>query len=727
MKNYSCFYQLNKHLLRMLLALLPFASVVTASAAEYFVGPTGKDTNPGTRAKPFATLERARDEIRKLKLAGPLSKPVQVLLRAGVYELPQTFQLGPEDSGAASTPVVYRAYGKEKATLSGGRTVSDWQPYKGRILKADMGIQGLKDVSFRQLFCDSKRQVLARYPNFDSGNPVTGGWLYVDGDLIPMYKNIENESRRTFQYKAGDFHQWSLPGEVEVMVFPRYNWWNSLVSISSIDRSNRVITLAENAAFSIRPNDRYYFQNALQELDSPGEWYLDRKSGTLYFWPPADVSSVRVCVPALQTLIMMKGAQFVSFRGLILECADGTAVILEDCDHCLIAGSTIRNVGSRAIRYLEAGISILGGTHNGAIGNDIYEVGGAGISLSGGNRETLAPAENYADNNWIHHTGVYCKQGVGVNINGVGNRISHNLIHDCPSFGILWNGNDHVIEFNHVHHIALETDDGGAIYCFQVDWTKRGTEIRYNFVHDVIGFGQTDGKWTRPHMNWGIYLDDGTCGTHVFGNIVARTVTGGVHVHGGRDNMIENNILLDATETQMIYNGYLTGMHPVPMMTETWKKFSGTPVYEKYPGYHELTISLENAWQMAGNKFLRNIICYTNPKATLYAAWGPRENLQISQTESDYNLIWHDDLPPSVKVWWLKNPGNLEWSEWKKLGFEQHSALADPLFVNRASDDYRLKPGSPAFTMGFKTIPVSKIGLYKDPNRASWPVGATGL
>jgi hypothetical protein len=236
-------------------------------------------------------------------------------------------------------------------------------------------------------------------------------------------------------------------------------------------------------------------------------------------------------------------------------------------------------------------------------------------------------------------------------MDGVGQRASHNLIHDCPRFGLVWGGNDHVFEFNEIRHCNLETADCGAIYSWQVDWSKRGTEIRYNYLHDIVGFGQEGGKWVSPHMNWGVYLDDGTCGVHVYGNVIARTILGGVHYHGGRDNVVENNILIDGRDSQVQYSGYVKGGHPVPMMTDTWNKFSGTAAYLKYPGYEELTKSLEDAWQMAGNKFLRNIVCYSEPTARLYA----HGNLPFDKTDSDYNLVWHDGAPILTGVTRLKS------------------------------------------------------------------------
>ncbi len=865
-----------------------------AEPATLFVAPDGSDLSPGTRARPLASLKGARDAIRARRQQGPLPEGgIMVLVEPGLYEISETLTLDIQDSGTAGAPIVYRAATAEKPTLIGGRVITGWQPDRGAVLRADLRAQGLEGARFRQLFCNGRRVQLARYPDYDAENPVTGGWAYVDGDYVPMYQDLPDEPQDTLRYKPADQREWAHPEEGEVLVFPRYNWWNNIIAIRAVDRDQRTITLAANASYAIRPGDRYFVQGLREELDAPGEWYLDPATSTLYFWPPdgVDPDTMTVYAPVVRDIIRVgRGASHITLRGFLLECCEGTAIALEGTDDCTVAGCLIRNVGD----YNGSGVHVEGGRGNGVVGCDIHDVGRDGIALNGGgDPNTLEPGGNYAENNYIHHVGVYYKQGVGVSCSGVGNRVAHNLIHDCPRFGIVWGGNDHVLEYNEIRHTNLETADCGAIYSWQVDWSKRGTQIRYNYLHDVIGFGWENGKWTSPHMNWGVYLDDGTCGVHVYGNIVVRTILGGVHVHGGRDNVIENNILVDGRDSQVQYSGYVRGGHPVPMMTDTWNQFHGTPAYEKYPGYVELTQSLEDAWQMAGNRFIRNIVCYREPSARLYAHY----NLPFDKTESDWNTIWHYGAPlltgvtkvkestgPNIapnpgfeegeagglpaewqwgvrpkdsdarldtevkhsgnqsiriegrgtitdasgqslvvnfnsmpvtlkqgqtyrltayirsdrpgthcailpqayepgKFWWGKPfglaagpewqqvegvfrfpaPGDPEWHEdmgsvqiridvsgdaaspgigtiwvddielreaevlneweaWQALGLDTHSVMADPLFVDADADDYRLKPESPAFALGFEPIPVDQIGPYEDDRRASWPI-----
>ena len=874
----------------LVVILLPQVEAAPAQRLRVFVATDGSDAwsgrvsapNRALTDGPVATFERAQALARSLKSVGA----VDVVVRGGVYSLRRPLVFTAEDAGTPAAPISWIAYRDEVPLLQGGRTISSFKSFRGAILQADVASQGLKDVYFRQLMCNGVRMDLARYPNRDLEHPVTGGWAYADGPLIPMYADKPGEKLNQFQYRPSDLREWAHPEEAEVMVFPRFNWWNNIVPVSSIDRQSRTIHLGGNASYGIRSGDRYFVQNLFEELDAPGEWYLDRKSQVLYFIPPVgvDPANMAVSAPAIQTILEFRpGAQHIRFRGFTFESCSGNAIWMHGCSDCQIVASTIRNVGD----YNGSGVVIDGGLHNGVSGCDIHDIGKDAISLSGGDDKTLKPAANYADNNYIHHTGIYYKQGVGVSLTGVGNRVSHNLIHDCPRFGITWGGNDHLIEYNEIRHVDLETADCGAIYTWQVDWTKRGTVIRYNYLHDIIGFGLENGKWTSPHFNWGIYLDDGTCGTRVYGNIVARTILGGAHIHGGRDNIIENNIFIDGRDSQMQFSGYKAGEHPVPMITDTWKKFSGTEAYLKYPGYVALTKSLTDAWQMAGNRFQHNIVSYSEPKAALYSHY----NLPFDKSVIDYNVIWHRGVPlrtgvtrlapatgPNLVVnggfetgipgelpvgwewqirpndsraaldstvqhggkqslrieghgtttdsggqkltvnfvsremaltpgksyrlsawvraesatecavmpqaydgshfwakgttiiagpaWtqvessfrlpeqgdsdWFPNIGKVkirvdithggngviwlddvslqeaqpvsEWEAWKALGLDTHSVIADPMFVDASVGDYRLKPGSPALQLGFKPIPVDKIGPYRSPDRATWPI-----
>lgn len=699
-------------------------------STTYYVAVNGNDTWSGTLAEPdaakadgpFATLDRARDEIRKLKASGPLSKPVNVFVRNGLYQLGQTFKLTQADSGTANAPVTYQAYGKEKPVVIGGKRITGFTPYKGAIMKADVGSQGFKGIYFRELIFNGKRQQLARYPNYDAENPYGGGWMYVDGKPVNMYQDIPGEDKHTLVYQKKDMRNWAHPEEGEVFIFPRYNWWNNIVGIKSVDREKRIITLKGDCSYPIRPLDRYYVRNLLEELDAPGEWYLDKQTWTLYFWPPSPVTEGTVYAPVLQTLVELTGTSYVTIKGLTLECCDGSGIVLHNTANCLIAGNTIRNVVAHW-DWGMSGVVVAGGKDNGVAGNDIYEVGGHGISLSGGDRITLTPANNYADNNYIHHTGIYYKQGVGIDMSGCGNRASHNLIHDCPRIGIMFSGNNLIIEYNHIRHINLETEDTGAVYTGGRDWiSSRGSVIRYNYFHDSLGYGQDKGRWVSPHFSWGIYLDDNAGGVDVIGNIVIRARNGLLHLHNGRDNLIENNIFIDGAQQQVQYSGWNKThnfwLKHLPTMIKGYNSIKDQPAWkdmrnisiqpEQAPGFDGLI--------MSGNTFKRNIVYYTNPRAELFKL----SNVPFSRNQWDWNLYWHKNMPLGIPQKNVKKAD--EWKEWKALGQDAHSVVADPLFINPGNGDYRLRNDSPAFALGFKPIPLDKIGPYKSDLRASWPI-----
>ena len=692
--------------------------VCEAQPLRLYVSGQGKDTWSGTLAEaneaktdgPFATLQRARDEIRKRKPKG-----ATVLVRGGVYELPETLVLGAEDGGTADAPVVYRAFEKETPILRGARAITGFVPHEGKVLKADVGAQGFKDVYFRQLFLNGKRQHLARHPNFDPARPYCGGWLYVGGKAKDIYK--EEAQKRLLAFKEADVRRYAEPHRGEVDIYAYRNWSNCIIPIQSIDYEKGIMTLTRDAHRGVRLGNRYYLRNFREDLDAPGEWFLDKDTSTLYFRPPAPLENAVVSAPYLDRLISIdRGAAHITVQGFTLEHCDGTAIRLGNASSCLIAGNTIRCTGGGRRAY---GIEIQGGANNGASGNDVSGTGGNGIVVRGGDTKTLTPAGNYADNNYVHHTGYFDGHGMGCTVGGVGNRIAHNLIHDCGRCGIFGGGSLHVIEYNRIRHCNLKTCDTGGIYiCGATSgWVPKGTVVRHNFITDILGYGRIKHKgedvWISPHYAWGIYLDDGYSGAHVYGNVVARTPYDGIFIHGGRENIIENNIIVNCTSGQMIYSAWTPPPDLKERIDKNFLACRANPAYKRFPGFDKLDVGVVPL--MADNTFVRNIAYYAGPKSCLYR----QRKLVLEKTTSDHNLAYHFGLPLLVG---LKAPPEKQWDAWREMGFDTHSVVADPLFVDPAKDDYRLRPESPAFGLGFKAIPMEKIGPYKHPLRASWPI-----
>lgn len=701
--------------------LLPFLLMLSLGAAarpvELFVAPEGADTAEGTRARPFATLEQARDALRELRGTGRLSEGATVWLRAGTYRLQRTFVLDRRDAGTETAPVTFRSWPGETVVLTGAHELAGFTPFNGQILRTDASAQGFGTTPFRQLFLDGQRQTMARYPNCDPAHPYTGGYAYASGKITGTYTKLGDEPQNTILVRQADLRTWAHPEDGEVDTSDRFNWNNNVAGIASMDHETRILTMTKNARHAVRAGCRYFLRNLFEELDAPGEWFLDPRTWTLYYWPPKPLQGSTVTATKLRDLIQLEGTSHVVLRGLVLEAADNRAVFMQDCTSCVLAGCTIRDIGSR---LSAVGVQLKNGRANRIVGNDIAHCAGTGIALTNWDatvRKELIPCANVVENNYLHHLGWLKKNAWGIAVTGVGNRVAHNLIHDNSRGGIfIMHANDTIIEYNHIRHVNLSTNDTGGIYqcAAQSGWRCRGNVIRYNFLHDIIGFGR-HGREYRPHYDAsGIYLDDSTCGTRVNGNIVARTSLAGIFVHGGSDHVIDNNIVVEA-KYQLLFSAW----YPPEKYWTTIRKdlplYSKLPAYAKYKGFPD--VDIEQTYRMTGISATRNILCYRDPQASLYTL----RQLPLDQTVIDRNLIAGPTGRIVIRGFKQATDGT-NWPAWLEEGQDANSVAADPAFVDAAADNYRLQPGSPAWKLGFESIPVEKIGPYADELRATWPI-----
>jgi hypothetical protein len=684
------------------------AGICCAADPTFYVATSGNDHWSGTlaspnRAKtdgPFATIVRARDAIRELKAKGPLEGKVQVFVGRGAYFLTEPLVLSAADSGTELCQITYAAMPGDKISLRGSQPISNWQPYRGSIYQAKLPASMLDSGPFWQLYYKGQKQILARYPNFDPKHPRSGGFAYVPSV-------VEKGSKTLLAYNPDKLNptKWAKPTEVRVHIWSWLNWNRNICPTKGVDSSKHVITLAQPASYMISVGNRFFIENALEELDAPGEWYCDRTAGEVYFWPPDGKNPQgQVSVPVLPVLVKLAGTKdsFVSnvnLRGLDLsETRDGL-VQMSYADHCTVAASTLRHCGGNAV-------VIQSGSHDNRVaGCNIVHVGGTAVTLSD-ERDWTHQREghlhhNVIDNNHIHDVGeggdawgaVRFDPSCGGNAS-YANVVSHNLIHDTPRQGISFNGMGNIVEYNHVHHTNQEQSDTGAIGMGSRDIYERGSVIRYNYIHDTGGYNMTKpGVWEYPHYCWGVYLDDYTSGVHVYGNLIVRTYLGGVMIHGGQDNLVENNIIVDSKSQQLQYA-------PIDSLT------TGRTVGHPDTG----------VWLMSGNRCLRNIFAWSDPQAK----WLVGSKWPQIIKESDYNLLWHGGQPIATNQAGVAD-GDY-WGAWRQLGLDEHSAIANPKFVNPKQDDYRLQKDSPALKLGFRPLPLEKMGLYKSPERATWPV-----
>ena len=611
-------------------------SIGAASALELHVSPAGKAGAAGTKEDPLATLVQARDAIRVLKKKAPLNEAVTVWVHGGTYEMTETLALDVIDSGTEKFPVVFRAVEGETPKFIGGPKVTGFTSHQGEIVKADIKGLELGKAQVRQLLFNGKRQPLARYPNADPADPLYSGWAFLQE--VPKDKMEGHPWKRKAFLNPKDVRKWSKPDELEINIFAGYGWWNFIMPVATVDPATNTLTLQKDCGYDLHPNNRYFIQNALEELDAPGEWYIDRATEMLYFWPPSKDGEVRI--PKVESFVKMAAAtKHITIRGLSFTGCTESAISLAGTENCTIAGCTLTEVGG----WNGSGIS-MHGKDNLATGNDVSYTGSTGISLGGGDRVKLESANNVADNNHVHHPGVLQKNGAGIGIGGVGNKVTHNLIHDTPRMAVQFSGNNLVIEYNHMHHTVLETQDGGAVYTGGRDWiSSRGTSLKYNFIHDTIGVGQGADGLKHPHFTWGIYMDDNAGGLDIVGNIVARSARAALHLHNGRDHIIENNIFVDGEERQVEYSGW-SGNHPFfknhhQMMIEGWDKVKDQPEWKKLRG---MDLDPRNAVRpdntiMSGNIATKNIIAWKDASIR----YADLKTVSPEYNTFDRNLVWN--------------------------------------------------------------------------------------
>ena len=500
-----------------------------------------------------------------------------------------------------------------------------------------------------------------------------------------------------FHFREGDWSAWPRSPEPEVHIFPAWGWVNSILSVDRVDFETCTVHVTNgNCTQELRLGNRYFVENVFEALDSPGEWFLDRFLGKLYYRPTVhDFVDQGVVAPVLDRLIAFGAGieaetepQFVehiTLRGLTfmhttykLEMPspytpDDGAIWLERTRHCTIQGCRFQGVGGYAVRMSSQS------EQNNVVGNCIREAGQGGVLLVGEQTETQ-PKNNLIAGNTIVQCGKIWKHVAGVYVTtGSGNRIANNTISDMPRYGVSLKSfnkdnvsHDNIVEYNRIVRTNLETNDTGAIETLGRDREDSGNIIRYNVILDVVGLKTSEtGEMLTPYYTWGIYLDDYSSGTQVIGNVVARTFRGAAHVHLGRNNVFENNIFIDSLERQFECNG---------------------------------------RDDMVNNRFTRNIV-----------AWHDGSLMRIRGgngaclSQCDHNLYWMvgQDLSNPKELAEPLTPRGT-WQQWREAGFDEHSVVADPQFVDPAKDDYRLKPNSPALNLGFTPIPFDKIGAPKE-------------
>jgi hypothetical protein len=706
---------------------------------QLHVSPGAAAGGDGSPARPYRTLTDARDGIRALRKAGGLAgnQTITVDIQPGSYALSASFELSAEDSGTADAPVIYRSGAGGRARIHGGLVLApgDFRPV------SDAATLSRLDATVRDnvRVCDLSDQVSAEFPAFKTAfrGPPAAPWLYVnrqpmtlarwpnatstDAEWATFSKAVDTGLPQgeaadpalrkphpgSFVFEDSRPTRWNLAEGVWLLGYWTHDWSDEVIRVGSYDEQQKIITLAAPHSYGINAGTwgaksrRFFAMNALEELDAPGEWYLDRSRKRLYFYPDGELATAEIVLATLtEPLVEVIGAKHVKLVGLDFEYGHANGIVVQNAEHFDIEGCVIANLAGGAIS--------LSGSNCTVRSCDIRNLGRGGISLGGGDREQLTPANNLAENNHIHHFGIFQRTyAPGIGVNGCGQLVRNNCIHDAPHNAVLYSGNEHLFERNEVYRVVMETGDAGAFYTGR-DWTSQGNVLRNNLIHDL-------GSGNAEHVNtMGIYLDDCDSGDTLDGNVFYRAGRA-IMIGGGRDNPVLNNLVLDCPiglhidSRGMTWKQWNNPAYPSWCLEEKARRLNYTepPWSVRYPRL--AAIMNQSPRQPLGNTIRRNVfvdcakqVCsFDGNVKKLLDTFEIADNLAVSRTGA----------AKSVEV---KGFANLAGTGDQPIDLGMDDAAVTESLASIQAWVKRQMPS-------FQTIPLQQIGLYQDEHRRRLP------
>lgn len=722
----------------------PLKQRSTSTAADFYVSPTGSDSNDGkTAATAFATPAKARDAVRALKASLGAPRDIVVLLRGGTYHIQETLIFTSADSGMDRYAVTYRNYPGETPVFDAGTALTGWQPFRDGIYRT-----AYTGPAFRVLSENGKVGTIARTPN-------KGDYFRVSEKQIKFSHHAEQNNSFVYDEKAL-FASLSTSNTVEVFAFPGgvggdWNWFSGYYPVTSTDTETSTVYFTREpntCVYVFGGGSRFFVLNDLSLLDEEGEFFCDTANGYVYYKPhnAANLTNGTISAALLKNAVRFEGGSHRNrVENIVLE---GLSVRDSDTkrngNSGLIEMTNSRNITVRDCRLSGAGCHGLfaygyneGITVTGCV---IGECGHTGVQIEGVPfyRSSYGHA---ITNNLVYETGLSVGHGAGVQIMATdSSRIAHNRIDGTPRYAAsikgqrpeagtrVWlNGPDapsvtvtqgtedehmqsyaNIIEYNDITNAMYDTQDGGTIEM----WSSGLYNIvRNNVIHDCVA--------RLTSYGFGIYIDDFNPSTTVTGNLIYNMT-----------HMVNTDRKRQATIEGIIYMKHVNGVCTNNIIAFCQSK-------------NAVTFADYGDDQPVLNSTARNNIVYeckdTNSAAELFG-FLPLPGLHypyyakyVSVTTnngkfkealafSDENLYFNTkaetqyftaltDLSVRRHVFRLSKIHNAGLLRMRLNGYEKNSLIADPLFTDAANYDFSFTAQSPAHAIGIAPLDYGKAGL----------------
>ena len=683
-----------------------------SNANTFYVSAGGNDGATGKKDDPIRTLKEALERVRGLGGA-------KIVLTCGDHDVEETLLIGPEHSGTAESPLVITAEKDGTARVSSSKKIpvsafshDKTDPFMAKfrpevrdaVLSADLRSVGVDDLGAvavprrhfgnawgSTLLLNGKILDLARYPN-DGEDPVRPtGKVYSTG-----FDEEGKECPWEIEVDDDRVYSWGEDDDIYVYGSLTHDWVIQHGKIAAFDREKRSIRgdrpFAGDAIIG-SPDNRFYFTNVPEELDVPGEWYLDRNTGKLYLIPPEgglkDGDDIHF-VTGHSDILTVKGAKYVLIDGLDIGRCGGAAINVFECENVLIQRCLITGTCEHG-DYVDNAVAIEDGFRCGLVSSRIEEFSNHAVSMSGGDRKTLTPGNNFIQNNVVKNG--KCRFGIMCG-GGVGNVVSHNYLENSTMGDA--GSNEGIFEYNVIKGGDPVAHDTGMIYVGGGGCSSCGNHYRYNYF-----YGFTNG-------DYGIYFDDLSRGMYAYGNVIVGNGTEGdgtvwhaggrtYNHHNGGEHCFWNNVSIDA--------GYFAFGGDITYWLEpfgAWKAF-----FESIYGA---------AVEMSVEPYLKR-----NPTFVEWAAAAIQHHKDLEdpdyveksgEAERRLRTPWCNHYENNVIVR-AARPFKLDNGLESATGLDTNFITEeDPGFVDFEGRDYRIRPDAPLFEKipDFRPIPFDKMG-----------------